>query len=184
MAAENPERATSSREPDPESEVGAEVSERACGRRIAELFSVPVSTVSYHLRVARAADPELRPAHEKAAKAENSRVTERGMEQMRRVVAMVEETGRYPSRSAESTTTSPCRCAPALQPGRAVRQSCCSPLQNRSSSARTGGTGFVIGRGIDGLTGGVQCSSGSGRDIFAGWPSRVKGSSPGLLPIR
>ena len=33
------------------------------GRRIAELTAAPATTVSYHLRLARAADPELRPAH-------------------------------------------------------------------------------------------------------------------------
>lgn len=38
------------------------------GRRIAELAGVSFSTVSYHLRLARDADPELRPAHEKATK--------------------------------------------------------------------------------------------------------------------
>jgi hypothetical protein len=46
------------------------------GRHIAELAGVPVSTVSYHLRLARAADPELRPAHEKASTS-RARVTAR-----------------------------------------------------------------------------------------------------------
>jgi hypothetical protein len=72
------------------------------GRHIAELAGVPVSTVSYHLRLARAADPELRPAHEKASTS-RARVTARGLERMQQLVTMVQETGRYPSRNAEST---------------------------------------------------------------------------------
>jgi hypothetical protein len=72
------------------------------GRRIAELADVSVSTVSYHLRLARAADPELRAAHDQATQS-RARVTARGLEQMRQLVTLVQETGRLPSRNAEST---------------------------------------------------------------------------------
>jgi hypothetical protein len=73
------------------------------GRRIAALFEVPAPTISYHLRLARAADPELRPAHEEAVKTRDPHVTARGVEQMQQLVTMVREKGRYPSRNAEST---------------------------------------------------------------------------------
>ena len=73
------------------------------GRRIAELTAAPATTVSYHLRLARAADPELRPAHAKASKS-RARVTARGLERMQELITMVQETGRYPSRSAECTS--------------------------------------------------------------------------------
>jgi hypothetical protein len=73
------------------------------GRRIAELVGVPASTVSYHLRLARAADPGLRPAHGKASKS-RARVTARGLERMQQLVSMVQETGRYPSRNAACTS--------------------------------------------------------------------------------
>ncbi|MET1088005.1 MAG: helicase associated domain-containing protein [Arthrobacter sp.] len=72
------------------------------GHPIAELADVPVSTVSYHLRLARAADPELRPAHEKATQP-RARVTRRGLERMQELITMVRETGRYPSRNASDT---------------------------------------------------------------------------------
>lgn len=72
--------------------------------RIAELAGAPASTVGYHLRVACAADPRLRQAHEAAAGTGASRVTAQGRERMRQLVAMVQDTGRYPSRNAESTT--------------------------------------------------------------------------------
>jgi hypothetical protein len=72
--------------------------------RIAELAGVPGSTVGYHLRVACAADPGLREAHEAAAGTGASRVTAQGRERMHQLVAMVQDTGRYPSRNAESTS--------------------------------------------------------------------------------
>lgn len=43
--------------------------------RIAELTGRSPSTVSYHLRAARAADPGLRSAHDEAAAPKTSRVT-------------------------------------------------------------------------------------------------------------
>lgn len=73
------------------------------GRRIAELDDAPATTVSYHLRLARAADPELRRAHEKATRS-RARVTARGLERMQELITMVQDTGRYPSRDAESTS--------------------------------------------------------------------------------
>jgi hypothetical protein len=72
-------------------------------RRIAELVGVPHSTVHYHLRVARGADPDLEPGRRGAAASRPSRVTGRGLELMRELISMVEETGRYPSRNAKST---------------------------------------------------------------------------------
>lgn len=73
------------------------------GRRIAELAGVPVSTVSYHLSLARATDPGLGPAHEEAATARPFRVTRRGLDRMEQLITMVQETGRYPSRNAAAT---------------------------------------------------------------------------------
>ncbi|WP_157372518.1 helicase-associated protein [Arthrobacter sp. Soil736] len=72
--------------------------------KIAALAGAPASTVGYHLRVACAADPLLRKAHEAAAGTGASRVTAQGRERMHQLVAMVQETGRYPSRNAESTS--------------------------------------------------------------------------------
>jgi hypothetical protein len=93
-----------SREPAPNPEWVLMYRNGLPGRRIAELADVPVHTVSYHLRLARAADPELRPAHEESARTKKPAVTTRGLEQMHELVAMVQQTGRYPSRSAESTS--------------------------------------------------------------------------------
>lgn len=70
--------------------------------RIAELVRAPASTVGYHLRVAAAADPGLRQEHEAAA-ARKTMVTAPGLERMQQLVALVQETGRYPSTNAEST---------------------------------------------------------------------------------
>jgi hypothetical protein len=73
-------------------------------RRIAELAGVPASTLNHHLRLACAADPELLPAHEMAARSRPSRVTAQGLERMHELVALVQETCRYPSRNATSTS--------------------------------------------------------------------------------
>lgn len=73
-------------------------------RKIAALAGVPESTVGYHLRVASAADPLLRAAHEEATGAGASRVTAQGRDRMHQLVTMVQDTGRYPSRNAESTS--------------------------------------------------------------------------------
>ncbi|TSE15731.1 hypothetical protein B1A87_007300 [Arthrobacter sp. KBS0703] len=73
-------------------------------RKIAALAGVPASTVGYHLRIACAADPLLRAAHEEATGNGASRVTAQGRERMYQLVTMVQETGRYPCRNAESTS--------------------------------------------------------------------------------
>lgn len=71
--------------------------------RIAELVRAPATTVGYHLRIAVAAEPGLRRAHEAAA-AKKTMVTAQGVERMQQLVTLVQETGRYPSRNAESTS--------------------------------------------------------------------------------
>jgi hypothetical protein len=73
-------------------------------RRIAELVGAPSSTVHYHLRLASAADAGLRHAHGDAAGSRPSRVTAHGLELMQELVTMVQETGRYSSRNAASTS--------------------------------------------------------------------------------
>jgi hypothetical protein len=69
--------------------------------RIATLTRVPAQTVGYHLSAALAADPDLQTAHEKAAAKAPLRVGPSGLARMRELVDMVQETGRYPSRTAE-----------------------------------------------------------------------------------
>jgi hypothetical protein len=59
-----------------------------------------------------AADPGLRLAHEAAA-ARKTMVTAPGLERMQQLVALVQETGRYPSTNAESTSERPGDVAPA-----------------------------------------------------------------------
>jgi hypothetical protein len=72
--------------------------------QIANLVGAAPKTVAYHLRIARAADPELQTAHEAAAAQKTTHAaTAQGLERMEQLVAMVQETGRYPSRTAEST---------------------------------------------------------------------------------
>ncbi|PNH86118.1 helicase-associated protein [Arthrobacter sp. AFG20] len=70
--------------------------------RIAALTRAPPSTVGYHLAMARAADPGLQTAHENAAST-RARVSVQGVARMRQLVAMVQETGRYPSRTSPAT---------------------------------------------------------------------------------
>ncbi|WP_028273002.1 Helicase associated domain protein [Arthrobacter sp. UNC362MFTsu5.1] len=65
--------------------------------RIAEVTGVPGSTVGYHLSVARAADPGLESAHKEAMCGNTPRVSAHGLERIRELVAVVQETGRYPS---------------------------------------------------------------------------------------
>jgi hypothetical protein len=107
------------------------------GRRIAALFGVPVSTVGYHLRLARAVDPELRQAHEEAAKAKDTQVTARGLEQMQQLVTMVREKGRYPSRNAEST----------------AERTLAAWLQRRREDARAGTLALAFREGLSVLPG-------------------------------
>ncbi|MFE4835312.1 helicase associated domain-containing protein [Arthrobacter sp. NPDC056691] len=68
--------------------------------RIAALTRAPSSTISYHLTVALAADPGLQAAHEQAAGTPAPQVSVLGLARMRELVALVQETGRYPTRTA------------------------------------------------------------------------------------
>jgi hypothetical protein len=68
--------------------------------RISALTRAPAATVGYHLSVALAEDPELQSVHEKAAAGTTPQVTAQGLARMRALVAMVQETGRYPSRTS------------------------------------------------------------------------------------
>lgn len=72
-------------------------------RQIAELVKAAPATVAYHLAVARTIDPGLQAEHEAASRTKPSQVTARGLERMQQLVAMVQKTGRYPSRTAAST---------------------------------------------------------------------------------
>jgi hypothetical protein len=63
--------------------------------------AAPDSTVGYHVRLACATDPGCRLAHEAAA-GTKTMVTVKGLKRMEQLVAQVQETGRYPSRKAES----------------------------------------------------------------------------------
>jgi hypothetical protein len=69
--------------------------------RIATLTGAPTATVGYHLSAAVDADPGLQAAHEQAAAKAPLRVGQRGLARMRELVDMVQETGRYPSRTAK-----------------------------------------------------------------------------------
>lgn len=71
--------------------------------RIAALTNAPAKTIGYHLAVALAADPGLQTAHEQAASQAPRQVSVQGLSRMRQLVAMVQETGHYPTRSAEDT---------------------------------------------------------------------------------
>jgi hypothetical protein len=68
--------------------------------RIATLTGAPTATVGYHLSAAVDANPGLQAAHEQAAAKAPLRVGQQGLARMRELVAMVQETGRYPSRTA------------------------------------------------------------------------------------
>jgi hypothetical protein len=72
--------------------------------RIAALTGAPTSTVGYHLALAVAADPGLQADHEQAARQAPPRVTGQGLARMRELVGMVQETGRYPSRTSTNPT--------------------------------------------------------------------------------
>jgi hypothetical protein len=69
--------------------------------QIAALTRAPAATIGYHLSVARGADPGLQAAHEKAAGPPTPQATVQGVARMRRLVALVQETGRYPSRTSD-----------------------------------------------------------------------------------
>jgi hypothetical protein len=70
--------------------------------RIAVLTGAAASTVGYHLAVARAADPGLETAHEEALAGKTPRVSAHGLERMQELLAVVQETGQYPSPRAET----------------------------------------------------------------------------------
>lgn len=72
--------------------------------RIAVLVEAAPSTVNYHISVARALEPGLDAEHESTAGAKPSHVTAQGLERMQQLVALVQETGRYPSRQSSSDT--------------------------------------------------------------------------------
>src|SRR6478735_2170328 len=68
-------------------------------KKIAELARVKVSAVTAHVTAAKAADPVLKTEHQAAAAAATSQAA--GTKRMYQLLAMVEATGRYPSRNAE-----------------------------------------------------------------------------------
>lgn len=68
--------------------------------QIADVVGAPSGTVGYHLGVARAQHPGLQAEHEAAAPAKTTTVTPQGLESMKKLITMLRETGRYPSRNA------------------------------------------------------------------------------------
>jgi hypothetical protein len=68
--------------------------------RIITLTGAPISTVNHHLAAAVAADLGLQSAHEQAAAKAPPQARPHGLARMSELVNMVQETGRYPSRSA------------------------------------------------------------------------------------
>jgi hypothetical protein len=72
--------------------------------QIAALVEAAPSTVNYHIRVARTLEPRLEADHEAAARAKPAHATAQGLERMQQLVAIVQETGRYPSRHSPSDT--------------------------------------------------------------------------------
>ncbi len=105
--------------------------------RIAALTGTPAATVGYHLAVARAADPGLESAHEKAAVGKSPRVSTHGLERVRELVAMVQDTGRYPSRMSRA----------------AAERSLASWLERRRRDAAAGTLAPVLRDGLDVLPG-------------------------------
>jgi hypothetical protein len=69
-------------------------------KKIAELARVKVSAVTSHLTAAKGADPGLKTEHRAATAAATSHVAP-GIKRLYQLLAMVEATGRYPSRNAE-----------------------------------------------------------------------------------
>jgi hypothetical protein len=68
--------------------------------QIADLTGAAPATVGYHLGLARMQDPGLQHEHETAARKPS--VTGQGRERLGQLVAFVQETGRYPSRSSDN----------------------------------------------------------------------------------
>ncbi|RAM35414.1 helicase-associated protein [Arthrobacter globiformis] len=69
-------------------------------KKIAELARVKVSAVTSHVTAAKAADPGLKAEH-RAAVDDAARNAAPGIKRLYQLLAMVEATGRFPSRSAE-----------------------------------------------------------------------------------
>ena len=69
-------------------------------KKIAELARVSASAVTAHLTAAKAADPGLRTEHRAATGAATGYAAP-GLKRLYQLLAMVETTGRYPSRNAE-----------------------------------------------------------------------------------
>jgi Helicase associated domain len=69
-------------------------------KKIAELARVKVSAVTAHLTAAKAADPGLKTEHRAATSSATSHGAP-GIKRLYQLLAMVEATGRYPSRNAE-----------------------------------------------------------------------------------
>jgi hypothetical protein len=68
--------------------------------RIADLTGAAPATVGYHLGLARTHDPGLQNEHEAAAR-KPTPPTAQGLKRLKQLVALVQETGRYPSTSSE-----------------------------------------------------------------------------------
>lgn len=100
--------------------------------RIAALTGAPAATVGYHLSVARAADPDLQATHEQAVGGKKTQVTAQGRERMLELVAMVQDTGRYPSRTA----------------GPAAERSLAAWLERRRRDAAAGTLAPVFSEGL------------------------------------
>jgi hypothetical protein len=66
--------------------------------QIADLTGAAPATVGYHLGLARTQDPGLQSEHETAAR--KPAVTGQGRAHLQQLVAFVQDTGRYPSRSS------------------------------------------------------------------------------------
>lgn len=71
-------------------------------RQIADLVGAAPATVGYHIGIARKLFPGLHEEHQAAAGAKLTKVTMPGLERMHQLVALVQETGRYPSRHTGS----------------------------------------------------------------------------------
>jgi hypothetical protein len=69
-------------------------------KKIAELARVKVSAVTSHVTAAKAADPGLKTEHRAATAAATNHVAP-GIKRHYQLLAMVQATGRYPSRNAE-----------------------------------------------------------------------------------
>lgn len=106
-------------------------------RQIADLVGAAPATVGYHLGIARNLYPGLQAEHRAAAATKLTKVTTLGSKRMHQLVAMVKETGRYPSRHAGSESE---RTAAAW-------------LQRRRKDARTGTLAPAFREGLSVLPG-------------------------------